>query len=120
MKRKFEHPAPSQRELNGPKYWRSLDELAQTPGFQTQLEREFPEGASSIDGVDRRHFMKIMSASLALAGIGLTGCRRPEDKLMPFGKAPENYAHGTAQYFATAMPTRGGVGRTVAMGRARP
>mgnify|MGYP006211941937 CR=1 FL=1 len=54
MKRIFEHPAPSERELNGPKYWRSLDELAATPGFQEQLAREFPEGASQIDGVDRR------------------------------------------------------------------
>ena len=54
--------------------------------------------------------MKIMSASFMLAGIGLgtTGCRRPEDKLMPFGKAPENFVHGTSQYFATAMPTRTG------------
>ena len=26
MKRKFVHPAPSARELAGPKYWRSLDE----------------------------------------------------------------------------------------------
>jgi molybdopterin-containing oxidoreductase family iron-sulfur binding subunit len=46
MKRKFHHPAPTENELkNGPKYWRSLDELAATPGFKAQLEREFPEGA---------------------------------------------------------------------------
>ena len=67
MKRKFEHPAPSERELTGPKYWRSLDELAATPGFRAQLEREFPQGAAELDGVDRRHFLKIMSASFALA-----------------------------------------------------
>ena len=40
MKRKVQHPAPSQSEQNGPKYWRSLDELASTPGFQEHLERE--------------------------------------------------------------------------------
>ena len=56
MKRQFAHPAPSARELHGPRYWRSLDELAATPGFQAQLAREFPEGASSIEGVDRRQF----------------------------------------------------------------
>jgi molybdopterin-containing oxidoreductase family iron-sulfur binding subunit len=51
-----------------------------------------------------------MSASFMLAGFGLagSGCRRPEDKLMPFGKAQENYTFGTAQYFSTAMPTRTG------------
>ena len=40
MKRKFDHPAPSEREqLTGPKYWRSLDELTGTPGFKAQVER---------------------------------------------------------------------------------
>ena len=47
MKRKVVHPSPSERELRGPKYWRSLDELASAPGFRAQLEREFPDAASS-------------------------------------------------------------------------
>ncbi|HVU34784.1 MAG TPA: TAT-variant-translocated molybdopterin oxidoreductase [Opitutaceae bacterium] len=106
MKRKFEHPAPSQRELNGPKYWRSLDELAETPGFKAQLEREFPEGASTLEGVDRRAFMKIMAASFALGGVGLAGCRRPERNILPFGKSVEGVIPGLPQYYATAMPLR--------------
>ena len=106
MKRKFEHPAPSERELTGPKYWRSLDELAETPGFRAQLEREFPEGAANMDGVDRRHFMKIMAASFALGGIGLAGCRRPEKNILPFGKSVEGIIPGLPQYYATAMPLR--------------
>jgi len=108
MKRKFNHPAPSPRELNGPKYWRSLDELAETPGFREQLAREFPEGASSIDGVDRRAFMKIMAASFALGGLGLAGCRRPERNILPFGKSVEGIIPGLPQYYATAMPLRKG------------
>lgn len=48
-----------------------------------------------------------MSASFLLAGMGLTGCRRPEENIMPFSKMPENYVHGVPQYFATSMPTRG-------------
>jgi molybdopterin-containing oxidoreductase family iron-sulfur binding subunit len=106
MKRKLDHPAPSQRELTGPKYWRSLDELAQTPGFQAQLEREFPEGASELGGVDRRQFMKLMAASFALGGIGLAGCRRPERNILPFGKSVEGVIPGLPQYYATAMPLR--------------
>jgi len=106
MKRKFEHPAPSERELSGPQYWRSLDELAQAPGFQRQLEQEFPEGAASLDGVDRRHFMKIMAASFALGGVGMAGCRRPESHILPFGKSVEGLIPGLPLYYATAMPLR--------------
>ena len=46
-----------------------------------------------------------MSASFLLAGLGLTGCRRPEENILPFSKMPENYTHGAPQFFATAMPT---------------
>src|SRR5471030_648232 len=106
MKRKVEHPAASERELTGPKYWRSLDKLAATPGFQAQLEREFPEGAAEMNGVDRRQFMKIMAASFALGGVGLAGCRRPEQNILPFGKSVEGIIPGLPLYFATAMPLR--------------
>jgi MoCo/4Fe-4S cofactor protein with predicted Tat translocation signal len=104
-------PPTDTTPATGRLYWRGLDQLAETPEFKQFLEREFPAGASELtDAVSRRHFVKIMSASFALAGIGLgaSGCRRPEDKLMPFGKAVEHYTHGTSQLFATAMPTRGG------------
>src|SRR4029077_3649619 len=51
-----------------------------------------------------------MSASFMRAGLGIaaTGCRRPVEKLEPFGKQPDDYVYGTSQYYATAMPTRGG------------
>jgi MoCo/4Fe-4S cofactor protein with predicted Tat translocation signal len=95
----------------GRRYWRSLDELADTPEFKDWLHREFPKGASEFtDDVSRRHFLKIMSASFAFAGLGLAGagCRRPEEKLEPFGKQPEDYVYGKSEYYATAMPTRNG------------
>jgi MoCo/4Fe-4S cofactor protein with predicted Tat translocation signal len=100
-------PAPT----TGRRYWRSLDELADTPEFKDWLHREFPAGASELeDGQTRRGFLKIMSASFALAGLGLAGagCRRPEENLEPFGKQPADYVFGEPQYFATAMPTRTG------------
>ncbi len=91
----------------GPKYWRGLDQLADTPEFRTWAEREFPAGASEMtDPVTRRGFVKLMSASFLLAGFGLTGCRRPVENIYPFSKMPEGYVHGVAKYFATAMPTR--------------
>ena len=91
----------------GPKYWRSLDQLAGTPEFRRWAEREFPAGASEFnDPVSRRNFVKIMSASFLLAGLGATGCRRPVEKIYPYAKMPLDYVHGAPQYFATAMPTR--------------
>src|ERR1043166_25468 len=102
-------PPPCPYPETGPKYWRSLDQLADTPEFRQWVEREFPAGASEwTDPVSRRHFVQIMSASFLLAGVGLTGCRRPEEKILPFGKQPEGYLHGVPQYYATAMPTRHG------------
>lgn len=105
MKKIFEHPAPPETNT-GPTYWRSLDEVANTPGFQEYLEREFPEGASTIEGVDRRHFIKIMAASFALAGVGMTGCRRPERNILPFAEQPEQLIPGKPVFYATSMPVR--------------
>ena len=77
MKRQIQHPAPSERALSGPQYWRSLDELAATPEFQAQVEREFPEGASTLDGVNRRNFMKIDRKSTRLNSSHIPLSRMP-------------------------------------------
>jgi len=107
MKRVFQHPP---EPLTGKKYWRSLGEYSKTPEFQEWLEREFPAGASEIseDEWSRRDFMKLMSASMALAGLGLTSCRRPEMHLVPFTKSAEWTIPGKCLYYATAMPRRTG------------
>ena len=87
----------------GRRYWQSLDELAETPEFLAFLHREFPENASEFeDPAGRRQFLKIMGASLALAG--LAGCtRQPEEKIVPFVRAPEDMIPGRPLYFATAL-----------------
>ena len=69
----------------GKEYWKSLDSLAETPGFEDWVAREFPEGASMLDGVQRRSFVKLMAASFGLAGLGMSGCRRPEHVILPYG-----------------------------------
>jgi len=92
------------------KYWKSIEALEGSPEVQQWIEREFPEGASEENGFNRRDFMKLMSASMALAGVGLmgAGCRRPEQRIYPFSKLPDDYVHGGSKYYATAMPTRSG------------
>src|ERR1051325_5782628 len=107
MQRVFQHPPES---ANGKRYWRSLDELSDTPEFRDWLEREFPEGASELkdDEWSRRNFLKLMGASMALAGVGLTSCRRPEAHLVPFTKSAEWTIPGKPLFYATAMPRRYG------------
>ncbi len=101
-------PPPCPVPDTGPKYWRSLDQLADTPEFRQWAEREFPSGASELtDPVTRRSFVKLMSASCLLAGFGLSGCRKPVENIYPFSKMPEGYVHGVAKFYATSMPTRG-------------
>src|SRR6266702_2180932 len=107
MKRVFQHPP---EPLTGKHYWRSLGELSNTPEFREWLEREFPAGAAELNGVEwsRRSFVKLMGASMALAGFGLNGCRRPEAHLVPFTKSAEWTIPGKFLYYATAMPRRTG------------
>src|SRR5258708_14428277 len=63
----------------GPKYWRSLDQLAETPEFRQWAEREFPAGASEMtDPVTRRSFVKLMGASFLLAAAGLSRAGFPQ------------------------------------------
>ena len=88
----------------GKTYWRSVDELADTPEFREMVGREFPSQAAEwIDPVSRRGFLKVMSASLALAG--LSGCtKQPDEPIYPYVKEPEDLVLGRPVYFATAMP----------------
>jgi molybdopterin-containing oxidoreductase family iron-sulfur binding subunit len=87
----------------GPRYWRSLHELADTPGFRKLIEDEFPRHAAVLDEVSRRDFMKVAAAGLALAG--LTACtKQPPEAIVPFVRQPENMLPGRPAYFATAMP----------------
>ena len=92
-------------EFSGPRYWKSLDDLAETPAFKDWIEREFPAGASDMEGVNRRHFMKVMAASFGLAGLGMSGCRRPEQNILPYSKQPENVIPGVPVYYTSSMPS---------------
>ncbi|MCZ6543899.1 MAG: TAT-variant-translocated molybdopterin oxidoreductase [Planctomycetota bacterium] len=100
---------PPSAEPSGKAYWRSLDELADTPQFREFLHREFPAGAAEmLDSSERRNFLRIMGASLALAGFGLSGCRRwPKEQIAPFAHRPPGRVPGTTQFYATSMELAG-------------
>ena len=91
----------------GKKYWRSLEELADTPQFREFVAREFPQQAEGWnDPIERRTFIKLMGASLALAG--MTGCVfQPPEKIVPYVNQPEGYVPGKPLFFATAAPLFG-------------
>ena len=90
--------------VKGKRYWRSIDELADTAEFQAAVEREFPSAAQEwVDPVSRRGFLKLMGASMALAGVA--GCtKQPDEPIYPYVKAPEDLVLGKPMYFATANP----------------
>jgi molybdopterin-containing oxidoreductase family iron-sulfur binding subunit len=93
---------------SGKRFWKNLDELAETPAFHEMLKAEFPRiagGSASewTDAVSRRGFLKVMGASLALAG--LAGCtKQPDEPIFPYVKQPEDLILGKPMYFATAFP----------------
>ena len=94
-------------QQQGKRYWRSLEEVADTPEFEAYLRAEFPAQAPELlDPVGRRTFLKLMGASLALAGV--SACtRQPTEKVFPYVKAPELIVAGEPLFFATAMPLGG-------------
>ena len=110
------------QSTNGKEYWRTLEELSGDPEFLEFLQREFPREAPSEwdDSVDRRDFMKLMAASLALAG--LSGCGlAPQEYIVPYVKQPDGLTLGKPQYYATAMPFGGdAIGLLVESHEGRP
>jgi MoCo/4Fe-4S cofactor protein with predicted Tat translocation signal len=91
---------------SGKRYWKHLDELADTPEFAELVREEFPRqagGGEWVDAVSRRGFLKVMGASFALAG--LAGCtKQPDEPIYPYVKQPEDLVLGNPMYFATAHP----------------
>ena len=88
------------------RYWRSLEDLSRSDDFAEVMANEFPQQALPLErGVDRRDFVKLMGASVAL--VGLAACNRPAEKIVPYVKQPEDLIPGKPLFFASAM-TLGG------------
>src|SRR6202165_702151 len=96
--------------LAAKKYWRSLEELADAPEFREFVEREYPQHAEEWDDpFERRTFLKLIGAALALAGLSGCAFQAPE-KIVPYVTQPEHGTPGKALFFATAS-SLGGVAR---------
>jgi molybdopterin-containing oxidoreductase family iron-sulfur binding subunit len=93
----------------GIEYWRSLEHLADGPEIRELMGKEFPgyDVDEMVSG-SRRKFLKLMGASMALAGVTLTGCRRwPEEKLAPYATNPRDRMPGIPEQYATAYEIGG-------------
>ena len=94
----------------GQQFWRSLEELADSPELAETLRAEFPRQADVwIEQLSRRKFLALMGASLALAGVSGCGVQPPAETIMPYVKQPEQLVLGKPMFYATAMSHAGNV-----------
>jgi MoCo/4Fe-4S cofactor protein with predicted Tat translocation signal len=88
-------------KLRARRYWRSLEEYERSPEFEAMLKAEFPS-LFDLWLVDRRELLRVMGASLALAG--MTGCKPVRsDEVVPFVNRPQGFLEGRADHYATAV-----------------
>jgi molybdopterin-containing oxidoreductase family iron-sulfur binding subunit len=98
------------QSAKGRQFWRTLEELAESPELAEELRAEFPRQADVwIEQFSRRKFLALAGASLALAGVSGCGVQPPQEKIMPYVKAPELLTPGKPQFYATAMTHAGHV-----------
>ncbi len=94
----------------GRRFWKNLEELSASPEFDKLMAEEFPRQAGSafgvgefVDSVSRRGFLKVMGASMALAG--MAGCtKQPDEPIYAYIKQPEDLVLSRPMFFATAHP----------------
>lgn len=91
----------------GPTFWRTLDEAAETEELKDYVEQEFPGLAGQMpSGIERRNVLKVMAASLAMAGAAAC-TKQPKELIVPYVRQPENVIPGIPLFYATAMPVKG-------------
>ncbi len=105
----------------GRNYWRSLEELAETPEFAAIVEREAPRFGDALAGIDRRRFLQLMAASMALGGLAACGPEPNARQLLPYVEQPPGIVPGRSRYYATATTLDGyATGVLIASQMARP
>jgi molybdopterin-containing oxidoreductase family iron-sulfur binding subunit len=91
--------------MSGRKFWRSLEEYQRSEDFGEMLKSEFPS-IFELWAVDRREVLRVMGASLALAGMSACKPVRSDD-VVPFVNRPEGFLEGRVEHYATAVPFEG-------------
>ena len=92
--------------VRGAKYWRTMEELVDTPEFRDAIKQEFPAFTDMLDSASRRNFLKLASVAMAMAGI--TACtKQPTEYIVPYVREPEEFVLGKPMFFATAMEMGG-------------
>jgi molybdopterin-containing oxidoreductase family iron-sulfur binding subunit len=99
--------AAARRRLaaGGKQWWAGLEEILDEPAFRQWLEAEFPSAATLLEP-GRRDLLKLMGASLLLAG--LAGCGETRsDVALPYVAQPEDAVPGVPRFYATALTFEG-------------
>ncbi|MBV9406404.1 MAG: TAT-variant-translocated molybdopterin oxidoreductase, partial [Acidobacteriaceae bacterium] len=107
-------PAPDLQALReklaagrGPAFWRTLEEAAESDHLREYIEQEFPGLSGQVpQGIDRRSLLKVMGASLAMAGAAAC-TKQPKELIVPYVRQPENVIPGLPLFYATAIPLSG-------------
>jgi MoCo/4Fe-4S cofactor protein with predicted Tat translocation signal len=102
-------------------YWRTLEELAESPTFADIVEREAPRFRDLLGPLDRRQFVRLMAAAMALGGMSACGPEPNPRQLLPYVEQPPGIVPGKSRYFATATTQDGyATGVLIAHQMARP
>lgn len=88
------------------KFWKSLNDYNDNPDFKEAKKHEFQEGVTDdfnieeMDGISRRKFLAILSAS---AAVSVTACTDYRDKgeIVPYNQRPEGVLPGKPNYYAS-------------------
>ncbi|HLH92207.1 MAG TPA: TAT-variant-translocated molybdopterin oxidoreductase [Xanthobacteraceae bacterium] len=106
---------------SGRAYWRNLEELAESAEFGAIVRREIPRFADIVETFDRRRFLQLMAASMALGGLSACGPEPDPRQLLPYVQEPDNIIPGRNRYYASALTEEGyATGVLVAHQMARP
>ncbi|SEI68618.1 TAT-variant-translocated molybdopterin oxidoreductase [Frateuria terrea] len=95
-------------DARGPRYWRALEELIEQPAWRSRLQEAFPQLSRLEPKLDRRGFLKLLGASLALAGLGACS-RPPQEQIVPWVRRPDQLPPALPRFYASTLACAGDV-----------
>ena len=95
-------------DASGPRYWRALEELVEQPAWRSRLREAFPQLSQLEPQLDRRGFLKLLGASLALAGLGACS-RPPQEQIVPWVRRPDQLPPALPRFYASTLACAGDV-----------